>query len=181
MKGVFTIIISFLIVHFSNAQHTARFLEFIKDLEVVSCEADTTFYKNGKVRRISCRTTYEYNSDNYSVGTGRIVQYYKNGHIANEYCLDNYGNIKRIEIFNRKGNKVEDYLTTEIDSNAKSLDEFLESHDHISYKTFSQFYRFSKKMETYFLYKEGQIVNGNKNGVWTTYYDNGEMKKEKKY
>ncbi len=181
MKSILTIIIIILIGHSSNAQHTTRFLEIVKDLEQVSCKTDTTYYKNGKIWWTSCWTTYEYNSENYSTRTGRIVQYYKSGQIANEYYLDNYGNIKSMMGFDRKGNKTTESVTSEIDSNAKSLNEFFESQDHMTFTTFNPIYRCSKKLGTYYLYKEGQRVNDKKNGVWTTYYENGEIKKEKVY
>ena len=49
MKSFLMIIISLLIGHFLNAQHTTRFLEIVKDLEKISCKTDTTYYKNGKI------------------------------------------------------------------------------------------------------------------------------------
>ncbi|MBJ6367511.1 hypothetical protein [Snuella sedimenti] len=102
-----------------------------------------------------------------------MIQYYKNGQIANQYSLDNYGNIKSVKRFDRKGNKTLEYVTTEIDTNAKSLNEFLESQDHMSFKTYNTIYKCSNKLGAYYLYKEGQRINDKKNGVWTTYYENG--------
>ncbi|WP_406684364.1 hypothetical protein N1F78_01135 [Seonamhaeicola sp. MEBiC1930] len=181
MKSILNIIILTLISYSSNAQHTVRFLNLVKDLEQVSCQKDTIFYKNGNIRWTMCSTNYKHNSEKFWAKTGKMVQYYKNGQIAHEYFFDNYGNLKRIKIFDRKGNKVEEYLTTEIDSNAKSLNDFFESQDHISDKTYTQFYRCSNKNGIYFLFKEGLRVNGKKKGVWTTYFENGEVKKEKEY
>ncbi len=181
MKSILTVIVLILIGHFSNAQHTTRFLEIVKDLEYVSCKIDTTYYKNGKVWWTTCWTTYEYNSENYSTRTGRMVQYYKSGQIANEYCLDNYGNIKSMKGFDRKGNKTVEYVIIEIDTNAKSLNEFFKSQDHMNFKTYNTIYKCSNKLGTYYLYKEGQRVNDKKKGVWKTYYEKGEIKKEKVY
>lgn len=181
MKNALTVIIIILVSYLSNAQHTTRFLKIVKDLEQVSCQMDTTYYKNGKVCWTSCWTTYEYNSERYSTRIGRMVQYYKSGQIANEYFLDNYGNIKSMKGFNRNGNKTVEYITTEIDTNAISLDEFFESQDHMTFKTYIPTYRCSKKLGTYYLYKEGSRVNGKKKGIWKTYYENGEVKKEKVY
>lgn len=106
MKSILTIILSLLIGHLSNARHTTKVLEIVKDLKHVSFEIDTTFYKNGKVWWTTCWTTYEYNSENYSSRTGSMFQYYKNGKVANEYCLDNYGNIKSMKGFDRNGIKL---------------------------------------------------------------------------
>jgi antitoxin component YwqK of YwqJK toxin-antitoxin module len=128
-----------------------------------------------------CSTNYKHNSEKFWAKTGEMIQYYKNGQIAHEYFLDNYGNMKRMKIFDRKGNKVEEYLTMEIDSNAKSLNDFFESQNHISDKTFCQIYRYSKDTNSYFLYEEGQRVNSKKSGNWVTYYNNGKVKKEKKF
>ncbi|WP_379937509.1 hypothetical protein [Mariniflexile gromovii] len=108
-----------------------------------------------------------------------MVQYYKNGMIANEYSLDNYGNIKSIKGFDRKGNKTFESLAIEIDSKAKSLDEFFESLDHMNFKTWTSMYRCSSNLGVSYLYKEGLWINGKKNGVWTTYHENGDIKKEK--
>lgn len=181
MKNIVIFLIIILISCSSHAQHTERFLEIVKDLNQVSCKTDTIFYKNSKVWWTTCWTTYEYNSENYSTRTGKMVQYYKSGQIANEYCLDNYGNIKLMKGFDRKGNKTVESVTTIIDSNAKSLNEFFESQNHMIFKTFTAIYRCSRKLRTNYLHKEGQWINGKKDGIWTTYYENGEIKKEKIY
>ncbi|MDO5981764.1 hypothetical protein [Flavivirga spongiicola] len=181
MKSILAIIILLLIGYSSYAQHTDRFLELVKNLEQVSCKKDTVFYKNRNVWWTMCWTTYEHDSEKYSTRTGEMVQYYKNGQIAHQYFLDNYGNMKTMKVFDRKGNKVEEYVTTKIDSNAKTLIEFFESQDHMKFNTWTSIYRCSSKLGIPYLYKEGLRVNGNKNGVWTTYYDNGEIKKEKEY
>ena len=181
MKSILAIIILLLIGHSSNAQHTTRFLNIVKDLEQVGCETDTTFYKNGKVFWTTCWTTYKYNSENYSCRTGSMVQYYKDGMVANEYCLDNYGNIKSMKGFDRKGNKTFEYVTTKIDSKAKSLPEFFESQDHMNFKTWTSIYRCSNNLGIFYLHKEGSWINGKKNGVWTTYHENGEIKKLKEF
>ncbi|MFD0991569.1 hypothetical protein ACFQ1R_15835 [Mariniflexile jejuense] len=181
MKRNFTIIFLVLISTLCNSQHSERFLELVKDLEQITCKTDTTYYKNGNVWWTTCWTTYEYNSEKYSTRTGKMVQYYKSGQIANEYSLDNYGNIKSRKNFDRKGNKTLESVTIEIDSNAKSMDEFFDSQNHMTFKTYTAIYRCSKKLGTYYLYKEGQWINGKKNGVWTTYDDNEEVKKEKEY
>ena len=180
MKRNFTIIFLVLISNLCNSQHSERFLELVKDLEQINCKTDTTYYKNGNVWWTTCWTTYEYNSEKHSTRTGQMVQYYKSGQIANEYSLDNYGNIKSMKGFDRKGNKTVESVTTEIDSKAKSMDEFFDSQDHMTFKTYSAIYRCSK-LGTYYLYKEGQWINRKKNGVWTTYFENGEIKKEKVY
>ncbi len=181
MKSFLMIIISLLIGHFLNAQHTTRFLEIVKDLEKISCKTDTTYYKNGKIWWTTCWTTYKYNSENYSARTGKMTQYYKNGQIVTEYRLDEYGNIKSMKTFDRNGNKTKESATTKIDSKAKSLDEFFVSQDHMNFKTFTLLYKFSKKLGIWYIYKEGNWINNKKKGVWITYYDTGKIKKEKKY
>ena len=181
MKRNFSIIFLLLIWNLSSSQHSDRFLELVKDLQKISCKTDTTYYKNDNIWWTMCWTTYEHNSEKYWARTGEMVQYYKNGQIAHKYFLDNYGNLKTMKVFDRKGNKVEEYITTKIDSNAKTLIEFFESQDHMKFNTWTSIYRCSSNLGVFYLYKEGLRVNGKKNGVWTTYYDNGEIKKEKEY
>ncbi|KJD34157.1 hypothetical protein PK35_05380 [Tamlana nanhaiensis] len=181
MKSILIVIILALIGYSSNAQHTDRFVKLVKDLEQVSCKKDTMFYKNGTIKRVMCSTNYKYNSEKFWARTGKMIEFYKNGQIAQEYFLDNYGNLMRMKIFDRKGNKLEEYVTTEIDSNAKSLDDFFESNDHIVYKTFCQIYKYSKNSESYFLYEEGLRADTKKIGKWIKYYDNGKVKKENEF
>jgi len=110
-----------------------------------------------------------------------MIQYYKSGQIANEYFLDEYGNIKSMKAFDRNGNKTKESVTTEIDSKAKSLDEFFESQNHMNFKTYTLLYKYSKKLGIWYLYKEGNWVNNKKKGIWISYYDNEEIKKEKEF
>ncbi|AXP83071.1 MORN repeat variant [Mariniflexile rhizosphaerae] len=181
MKHISIIIFSFLICNLSIAQHSDRFLELVKDLKKIGSEVDTTYYKNGKILWIICWTTYEYNSEEFSTATGKLVQYHKNGQVADESCLGKYGNILSSKGFDRNGNKTVEFVTTEIDSEAKSLDEFFDSLGEVRFKRYYRHYKCSNKLGICYLYKEGQRVNGKKNGLWTTYNENGEIRKEKEY
>ncbi|QHI38021.1 hypothetical protein IMCC3317_34040 [Kordia antarctica] len=181
MKRNLTIIFFVLIYNICNSQHSERFLEFVKDLKEIGCKTDTTYYKNGNIRWIESWITYEYNSEEYSTGSGRQVQYYKNGQLANESYLDKYGNILSWKGFDRNGNKTIESVTTEIDSDAESLTELFNSTTDTKFKRYNRLYKCLRKSGNCYLHKEGERVNGKKKGVWTTYYDNGKIKKKKEY
>ncbi|MBP1841724.1 hypothetical protein [Formosa algae] len=181
MKRNFSIIFLVLIWNLCHSQHSERFLELVNDLEEISCKTDTTYYKNGNINWIICWTTYIYNSEEYSTGTGRMIHYYKNGQIASESYLGKYGNTLSWNGFDRNGNKTIESVTTEIDSDAKNLNEFFDSPAETKFKRYNRLYKCSGKLGNCYLYKEGKRVNGKKNGIWTTYYANGEIKKEKEY
>ncbi len=110
-----------------------------------------------------------------------MIHYYKSGQIASESFLDKYGNILSWNAFDRNGNKTRESVTTEIDSDAKNINEFFDSPADIKFKRYNRLYKCSGKLGNCYLYKEGQRVNGKKSGLWTTYFANGEIKKEKEY
>ncbi|WP_166962074.1 toxin-antitoxin system YwqK family antitoxin [Yeosuana marina] len=181
MKPFLTIIFLFLICNLSNAQYTDRFKKIVNELKEIESKPDTIFYGNGKIWWISTITTYKYKSENYSTHTGKQTQYYKNGQIASEVFLGKYGNILSWISYDQKGNKTSESITTEIDSNADNLTEFFDSDKHISFKRNDKYYKCSYKLQICYLFKEGQTVNGKKVGLWKTYTENGELKKEKNY
>jgi antitoxin component YwqK of YwqJK toxin-antitoxin module len=181
MKRFLTIIILLLIWNLSNAQHTDRFKKIVSELEKIESKPDTIFYRNGKIWWISTITTYKYNSETYSTYSGKQTQYYKNGKIASELLLGNYGNILSWKSFDREGNNTSESITTEIDSNAKNLTEFFKNDDHIIFKRIIKKYKCSSKLGVYYLFKEGKTINGKKNGIWKTYGENGKLKKKNIY
>ncbi|AXO81805.1 hypothetical protein DZC78_02350 [Olleya aquimaris] len=177
----FLVIIILLSYNLSNAQHSERFEEILSELKEIESKADTIRYGNGKAWWISTLTTYEHNTEKYSTYTGRQVQYYRNGQIASEILMDKYGNILSWNGFDRLGNKTIESLTTEIDSDASDLSEFFTSEKHINFKRHIKLYKCSKKLGVCYLHKEGQRINGKKKGLWKTYSENGDVKKEKVY
>ncbi|MGJ8593341.1 MAG: hypothetical protein ACSHXF_12380 [Aquaticitalea sp.] len=181
MKRFLTTIFLLLICNLSNAQHTNRFNKLVDELKEIESKPDTIFYDNGKIWWISTITTYAYNSENYSTHKGKQTQYYKNGQIASEVLLGKYGNILSWNSYDRDGNKTSESVTTEIDSNAKNLTDFFENDKHISFKRNVKYYKCSYKLQICYLFKEGQTVNGKKIGLWKTYTENGELKREKTY
>ena len=181
MKRFLTIIFLLLICNLSNAQHTDKFKKIVSELEEIDSKPDTVFYENGKIWWISTTTTYKYNSQNYTTHSGKQTQFYENGQIASEAILGKYGNIISWNSYDREGNKTSESITTEIDSNANNLTEFFDSDEHISFKRIEKYYKCLNKLQVCYLFKEGQTVNGKKVGLWKTYTENGELKKEKNY
>lgn len=181
MRPFLTIIFLLLICNLSRAQHTDRFKKLVNELEKIESKPDTIFYENGKIWWTSTITSYKYNSETYSTYSGKQTQYYKNGKIASELLLGNFGNILSWESFDREGNKTSESITIELDSNAKNLFEFFKNDEHLTFKRKIKKYKCSNKLGIYYLFKEGQTLNGKKNGLWKTYRENGELKKQKTY
>ncbi|GGG58700.1 hypothetical protein [Bizionia arctica] len=181
MKQFLSILFLLLIYNLSNAQHTIRFKKIVKDLKQIESKPDTIYYGNGQIWWKSTITTYEFNSEMYSIHTGIQTQYYKNGKIASEVVLDNYGIVLSWNAFDTDGNKTSESITTEIDSNAKNLTDFFESDKHLDLKRKVKYYKCSYKLGVCYLFKEGQTINGKNTGLWKTHTEYGALKKEKTY
>ncbi|HAT63106.1 MAG TPA: hypothetical protein DCS66_00695 [Flavobacteriaceae bacterium] len=178
------LLIFILILLFTNTiytQHTDRFLELTKVLKKVDSKTDTLFYGNGKIYYVSTITTYEYDggiAENY---TGLSTIFYRNGNISSTTQQDDYGNYLLIKIFDKKGNLIEERITTKIDNRAKNITEYLNDISYGDYEKTVNYYKYSKNNGSWYKYKVVYLKLVNSKGVEirNIFDENGKLIKTK--
>ncbi len=182
MKSTLLLLLFFLAFSFSsNAQYSAKYSDLIKRIETSTDSVKLEgYFKNGKTKASGYQIQYQYDGKDYAFITGKYYSYFKNGN-RNETDFDSFGNFLLTRNFDSKGNILYESKTLCISTSATSIKEFLDHSDHLSYIRMCKYYRHSKELNNYYLFKEGKIANGKKTGTWSYYYPNGKLKKEKKY
>jgi len=99
----------------------------------------------------------------------------------NEFIYDKFGNVLKWSTYDKDNNLIYESITTFIDTNAANAIGFLKDGKHLREAHYSKYYKCSYKLGVCYLYKEGERVNGKKNGTWKSYSTNGTLKKEKVY
>ncbi|MFD0964700.1 hypothetical protein [Pseudofulvibacter geojedonensis] len=144
-------------------------------------EKDTTYYRNGQVKFLSERTTYKYNNQEFTNWTGKSILYYKNGVIARVTVQNDYGNFLNEKFYDRNGNLIEEWITTELDSRANNLNEYFSNKSLGDIKKIINYYKYSKKLSKYYIYKQEyiELFNGIVKEKRNTLNLNGEIIKTK--
>jgi len=181
MKIKFTSLILFLLSSVVFSQHTTRFLEVVKELKPIDSTLNSKMFNNGKLKEIGTIVTYELGDYDYKFYTGTQHVYYNNGQTKCEFKFDSFANLIYSKSFDRKGNLLEEYITSSIDSSAKNIDEFLNTYEHTTLVIKNKIYDYSHKYSKWYLYKEGVLKNLKKIGTWKFYSANGELTKTKIY
>jgi len=175
------IIIFFFITIAGNAQRSTKYLEIINSIPVSN---DSILYEskfnNGKIRESVILKYYKFAGKEYSFPVGKHTFYFKNND-RNETVYDNFGALMSHTAFDSNNRVYYQSNTIYVSTSASSIKEFLESDKHITCVKEIKQYKFLKKSDRYFLYKEGLIKDGRKVGKWTTYFPDGSIKKEKQY
>lgn len=152
MKGLPCLLL--LICFNLTAQQTERYKKLLSGLGEASKIVDTTHYGNGKINYILEKTTYEYNGGKHQTWTGNSILYYRNGIVARISIMDEYGSFLKESFYDRSSNLKEERITTEIDNRAKNLDEYFESRAFGDIKKTINYYKYSKKTQKIFKYKQ---------------------------
>ena len=153
MKQSFILIFIVFSVHL-QAQQTEKYLELLKGLEKLEVTRDTTKYNDGQIARTIEQTSYKYKSETYTVLTGKSVGYFKNGIVSNVSLQDDYGSFLSNKFYTKSGELKREWITTEIDANEKSPEEFIKSHGSGNFKRIINFYKYSKKLGKRYTYKK---------------------------
>jgi len=172
----------FLFPILSFSQHTERFKELTKDVKKDMTKMDTLYFGNGNIEYTIEIVGYVHNGEEVKTQTGKTVLYYKSGIVAREDLQDDFGNWLTSKYYNRSGVLTEEWITTEIDTRAKNLDEFFKSVYHIDFKRIIKHYRFSKKTNELYPYKiEYLTLINNIYGRKVEFlYENGQIRRMKK-
>tara|TARA_R100000541_G_scaffold37258_1_gene45192 strand:+ start:100 stop:615 length:516 start_codon:yes stop_codon:yes gene_type:complete len=136
------------------SQHTQRFIELTKVLKKTESKTDTIFYRNGKPHFVNVRSTYEFDGGIAKNYTGKSNVYYRNGNIARETIQDDFGNYLNVKLFDKKGNLIQERITTEIDNRAENIDDYLEFKKFGDFKKTINYYKYSRKTKKWYKYKE---------------------------
>lgn len=172
-----TIALSFFILVNMNvfAQHTENFLNMSNQLKFVDSTKIETRFSNGNIKEIKTIIKYEYNGYLYTFKTGENRFYSKKGQKDWELKYDLFGNVLSDKSFNSHGNVYKENNTVKIDTDAKSVNEFLKSKE-LRITSYEKEYT-NNSYDNLWLYKEGMRLNGKKIGIWKEYCRD-ELKKE---
>ena len=179
MNAKDTLKILILIPFFSYAQHSENYLKLMGKLKPIDSSKIVTYFKNGKPKYVGTTTYYEFKNREYEFLTGKHIKYYKKGS-RTESLYDSWGTILENKYYDRNGNLISDAKTLILDTNAKDLQEFEDSNEHIIFVIKTNDYKYSSDLNKWYIYLESEHRNGKKSGTWKYYFPNGELKKESK-
>ena len=180
MKHLIIIVFTFFYLN-GFAQYSERFKNLIEPLKKIETEIDTIFYSNGKPEFIIVRTNHQYNDEIVRTKFGTSHVFYRNGEVARKTQIDDYGNYINEKLFDRKGNLTEERITTKIDNRAKNISEYLSDLSFGDYDKTINYYRYSKRLDSWYKHKVEYLKLINSKGVEVRNYfdENGELLKTK--
>ena len=156
----------FLLVFSSSfGQYSERFKKLVEPLEKIKTERDTIFFGNGNPKFIIKRTYHLFDGDTIKHNFGTSHVYYRNGQLARRTQIDDFGNYINEKLYDKKGNLLEEWITTFIDNRAKSISEYMEDIAFGDYKKTINYYRYSKKNGDWYNYKVMHLEMLNTEGV----------------
>jgi len=144
------------------AQHTERFKTLMSGLEKGNSTVDTTYYSNGQIKYLGKQTEYTFQDKEYLKENGISIFYHRNGTIGRISVKDAYGYYLNEKFYDKSGELTEEWITTEIDNDAKDLEEYfkryeLDTTDLGDIKRTINYYKLSKNTKERFLYKQVYI------------------------
>ncbi|WP_405396664.1 hypothetical protein [Maribacter sp. Asnod2-G09] len=148
-----TFILFFLTSVVCLSQHTEKFKELTDVIKKDSIRKDTTYYGNGKIHYLNETSFYSEKDFDLKGFTGQSKLFYRSGVLAREDIRDNFGLWLTSKYYNRKGILTKEWITTELDTSAKNLDDFFSSSNHIDVRRTIKHYKFSKKNNAFYAYK----------------------------
>lgn len=158
------------------AQHTEKFLNLSKQIKFIDSVKIETKFGNGKLKEVKTIIKYEYDGYHFEFKTGLNSFYFKDGRRYREVKYDLFGNILNDKSFNINGNLYVETNTIEIDTDTKSVIDFLRWKMKTKITSYEKEYT-NNSYDNLWLYKEGMRVNGNKTGIWKEYCKDS-LKKE---
>ncbi|WP_339714571.1 hypothetical protein [uncultured Kriegella sp.] len=129
------------------SQHTERFNELVKTIKKDSVKQDSLFFKNGDIEFLAEKSFYTFNEEAVMTYSGETKTYYASGIVARHDMQDDFGHWIWSKYYNRKGILTKEWITTEIDTRAKNIEEFFKSRFHIDFKRTIKHYKYSKKTD----------------------------------
>jgi len=164
-----------------NAQQTELYKNFTSRIKPLETKKVERRYRNGKIKEVYYLTTYEHKGLEYYLYTGKYYSYFRNGIKSEEREHDMFGVPLFTKWYYWNGDLSLKNKTTEIDTKANSIKEFLESDKHLTRRLYSEiFIPLNGEKDKPILIKEGEKVNGKRTGIWK-FYRKGKLTKEKVY
>lgn len=157
MKQLITFIFA-LVVSNVYSQYTQKYIDLVKPLSKIETEIDTILYSNDKPKFITVRTKFEYDGGIIKTNIGTSYVFYRNGRIARKTEIDDYGNYLNEKLFDRKGNLIEERITTEIDNRAINLEDYLYEKSYGDFTKKINYYKYSNKIKNWYKHKEEVLI-----------------------
>lgn len=161
------------------SQHTERFQNLAKSIELDSVLRDTVYSRNGSIKSLYEQSFYTFDDIIVSTFTGESKVYHSNGNVARHDMQDPFGNWLWSKYYNKNGVLTKEWITTEIDTRAKSIEQFFSSHEHIDFKRTIKHYRISKMSDQLYTHKiEYLVLSDNIGGGKVEHFaENGQLKR----
>lgn len=174
-------IILFLIGTIAYSQHTDRFISFTSSIKPIDSIEVNLKFRNGNPKKNGVIIIYESGDYHYEMYTGKLTEYYKSGDIKSIDEFDNIGNLISSQLYDFEGTLYCDMNTLKIDTEAKSIDEFFSTEEHLSILIHAKKYRLSLFPGKWFLLEEGNTLNGERIDKWKRYNKDGTIKEVTDY
>lgn len=144
----------------TNAQQTERYKKLFGQFIVCDTTTEAETYRNGKPLHVYNRISLLYNNMQFNSDGGDYTEYYRNGNV--EFCGTNdpFGFSLYSEGYTPNGKVWMETITTEIDTDANTIEEFLEApEEHIFMTQVYYFYNFIRKEKKFLRYKAVYRLN----------------------
>uniref|UniRef100_UPI00404B8EB5 hypothetical protein n=1 Tax=Gelidibacter sp. TaxID=2018083 RepID=UPI00404B8EB5 len=179
MKQLLVFIIIF--PNFVFSQSSEHFKAITKNLKPVDSVKIETFYSNGNPKEKGQLLYYKVEDYMLEAYSGHIIKYHSNGTVDYDMHYDRFGNILSFKDYSRDQNLEYESTTYYLDTLAENELDFIKNSNQTINHFTERYYKCSYKLNICYIYKEGRIENGKKTGIWTTYYETGEIKSQKTY
>lgn len=181
MKNKIILVLIFFVTFYGYSQHTKRFLELTKDLVPFKQTVTLLKNKNNTIKTKFKFNTYKFENEKFICEYGNRKVYNYKGEIEEDIEHDNFGNIITQKFYDKNGRVIKEINAKRIDLISDTNKEEHLNIKLITTKSLQEEYKFSKKLNKMYLFKKGYLKDKEKKGVWTTYNEKGEVRKEKVY
>jgi len=170
-----------LLIQILNSQESEVYKNLTSQIKPLETKKIERKFKNGNIKEVYFLTTYEHNGVKYYLYSGKYYSYWRNGTVSEERDHDMFGVPLFTNWYYWNGDVSMKNKATEIETNAKSIKEFLESDKHLIRRSYSEYFvPLNGEKDKPILVKKGEEINGKRVGLWK-FYRKGKLVKEKVY
>lgn len=162
------------------AQQSETYIKIAKQLKPSDTLEIKEVFGNGKLKDSGTAYIYDFGEFYYRSTVGTFSQFDKKGTKIVESKFDDYGNYLSYILYDVDGHVLRSVITRSIEITSEDPLDILKGKN-LQILTDERVYRYSDKLCKHVLLKEGQRLNDKKIGTWTTYNEDGTVKKEKEF
>lgn len=144
------------------SQQTEKYKELISNLNPIDSMEIIKKNKKGVLKVQGKNIVYECNGEYLSFIKGKYLEYYNNGNLNQLGIYDKIGTLTYGKKYNRKGQLQSELIATKIDSKTLDLCDFLTNYDYLTIHLTENYYKYSKKIDSTYIYKTIYYIDGEK-------------------